>query len=769
MDENDKSVQILSNITVFNKYAKYLPDQFRRENWNEIVKRNMSMHIEKYPFLENEIRDVYEKFVMNKKVLPSMRSMQFAGKSIEVSPNRIFNCSYLPMDNWKAFGEVMFLLLGGSGVGCGIQKHQIEKLPEIHKPHKKRRFLVGDSIEGWSDAVKYLMKSYFYGGYKPIFDFRDIRPKGARLITSGGKAPGYEPLKRCLTNIELILERKDDGDQLKPIEVHDILCHIADAVLAGGIRRAALISLFSFDDNEMLTCKFGKWWELNPQRGRANNTAVIIRNRIKKKEFLEMWKKVQASGSGEPGLYFSYDKDGGLNPCVTGDMIILTDSGEMTIMELIRRFRECDKAPRILTYNFEENKYEYDDMVWGGLTRHDAKVVEIETDNDVKFKTTPDHLVYTSNGWINSSMSDHDDNFIFIEKENETEEFSISSVKFKSKKRVKNENVYDIKCRNNHNFFINGILVHNCGEVALRANQFCNLTEINVSNVESQEDLNDRAKAASFIGTLQAGYTDFHYLRPVWEKMTEKEALIGVGMTGIASGNVLSLDLKQAADMVKEENVRVSSLIGINPAARTTTVKPSGTSSCVLGCSSGIHAWHSKYYIRRFRIMKNESLYKYLEEHNPELVEDEYFNPLTTAIIQIPQKAPENAILRSESAFDLLERIKKFYTEWIVEGHVSGYNTHNVSATVSLKDDEWDDVGEWMWKNRDCFNGLSVLPYDCGSYQQPPFEEIDEKTFLKMSKNLKDINLDDVLEYDDTTELKGEVACSGGACELKNF
>jgi ribonucleoside-triphosphate reductase (thioredoxin) len=615
----DKSIDVLSEITVFTKYAKFLPEKSRRENWEEIVDRNRDMHIKKYPMLADEITNVYNNFVKTKKVLPSMRSLQFGGKPIEISPNRVFNCAYLPVDDWRAFGEIMFLLLGGTGVGYSVQSHHVEKLPEIHKPKKSRRYLVGDSIEGWADAVKYLMKSYFTGGVKPEFDFRDIRPKGARLITSGGKAPGPEPLKRCLMNLEFILDRKTDGEQLSPIEVHDIVCHIADAVLAGGIRRAALISLFSFDDEDMLTCKFGNWWELNPQRGRSNNSAVILRNRIEKDDFIELWKKIEASGSGEPGIYFNNDKDWGTNPC-------------------------C--------------------------------------------------------------------------------------------------------------------------EIALRPFQFCNLTEVNVDDVASQEDYEARCRAASFIGTLQAGYTDFHYLRPIWKRNTEKDALIGVGMTGIGSGLVLQLDMKAAATAVKDENARIAAIIGINKAARTTTVKPSGTSSLVLGCSSGIHAWHNDYYIRRMRVGKNEAIYQHLSINHPELVKDEFFSPHTTAVIEIPIKAPANAILRTESSMELLERVKRVYLDWIKTGHRTGSNTHNVSATISIKENDWETVGEWMWKNKHCYNGLSVLPYDGGTYTQAPFEDITSEEFYKLSNNITDVDLTNVYEEDDMTDLKGEAACAGNACEI---
>ena len=374
--------KILSDITVHMKYARYNPELQRRETWEELATRNMNMHVAKYPKYQTQIEGLYRDYVIPKKVLPSMRSFQFAGKPIEISPNRVYNCAYMPVEAVEAFPESMFLLLGGTGVGYSVQRHHVEKLPEILKPRddRKKRYLVADSIEGWADAVKVLMRSYFGDlRSKPVFDFSDIREKGAPLITSGGKAPGADPLKNCLFQIERILERKQDGDQLQPIEVHDIMCHIADAVLAGGIRRAALISLFSADDMDMITCKSGSWWEENPQRGRANNSAVLLRNRISRSFFMNLWQRIKDSGSGEPGIYLSNDKDWGTNPC-------------------------C--------------------------------------------------------------------------------------------------------------------------EIALRPYQFCNLTEINASSIESEQDFYERSMAAAFLGTLQATYTDFHYLRDVWRKTTEKDALL---------------------------------------------------------------------------------------------------------------------------------------------------------------------------------------------------------------------------------------------------
>ena len=614
----DISQQILSEVTVYMKYARYLPSESRRETWNELVTRNRDMHIKNFSELKSNIEKAYE-LVYDKKVLPSMRSLQFAGPAIKQTPSRIYNCAYLPIDDYRAFSEVMFLLLGGTGVGYSVQRHHVEKLPSITKPTKKRRYLIGDSIEGWADCIKMLMKSYFLGKPEPEFDFSGIRAKGALLVTSGGKAPGPQPLKDCVHNIKSILDRKNHGDQLSTLEVHDIICWIADAVLSGGIRRSATISLFSIDDQNMLQCKFGDWWETEPQRARANNSAVVVRHRVKKKDFFNIWEKVKESGAGEPGVYFTNDSEWGTNPCA---------------------------------------------------------------------------------------------------------------------------------------------------EIALRPFQFCNLCEVNVNDVGTQQELNDRVSAAALIGTLQTSYTNFHYLRDVWRRTTEKDALLGIGMTGIGSGRVQQLSLEEAATLAVETNKYYATEIGVNPAARITTVKPSGTTSCVLGTSSGVHAWHNDYYIRRIRVGKNEAIYTYLSIHHPELLEDDFFKPDSQAIISIPQQAPEGGILRHETSLELLERVKDIYERWIVPGHNSGNNTHNVSCTVSVKDDEWDEVGKWMWENREYYNGMSVLPYFGGSYKQAPFEDIDEKTFEGMFIGLKEVDLSGVVEVIDNTNLTGELACAGGACEI---
>lgn len=638
----DLGLEALSKITVFSKYAKYVPELKRRETWNEIVTRYEKMMIKKYPKLEEAILSTAT-MIREKKVLPSMRALQFAGPAAEVNNSRIYNCCFLPIDSIHSFSETMFLLLGGTGVGYSVQKHHVAQLPAITKPGKSRNYLIEDSIMGWADAVKVLMKAYLEGGFMPKFDFRAIRHKGARLVTAGGKAPGPEPLKLCLAHVESILSQLEPGQQLTPLQCHDILCHIANSVLAGGIRRSAMIALFSHDDEEMITCKYGNWYELNEQRGRANNSAVLERGSVGEEEFFDLWKRIEASGSGEPGIYWTNNKDWGTNPC-------------------------C--------------------------------------------------------------------------------------------------------------------------EIGLRPYQFCNLCEVNVSDIKDQEDLNNRVAAAAFFGTLQAGFTDFHYLRPIWAKTTQKDALLGIGMTGIGSGEILKYNLDVASNVGVVMNRMISAVIGTNEAARVTCIKPSGTTSLVLGTASGIHAWHNDYYLRTMRFNKNEDLAAYLMVNHPELCEDDVLRPHDTVCVRIPVKAPEGSIFRTETAIDTLERVKKFSTEWVKPGHINGDNTHNVSATISIDKerrysaphdvetnnafvvdkagdfDEWETVGYWMWNNREFYNGLSVLPYWGGNYKQAPFEDISKEEYEKRAETLQSIDLTKVMELDDAVDFGQVAACAGGACEI---
>ena len=587
--------EILSDIVVYNKYAKYLPTEQRRETWDELVTRNKEMHQGKFPQLKEEIEDVY-KMVYDKKVLPSMRSLQFAGKPIDINNSRIFNCSYLPIDDWRSFSEVMFLLLSGCGVGYSVQKHHIEKLPEIRIPKKTRRFLVGDSIEGWADSVKVLLKSYFgITAARPIFDFRDIRPKGAELITVGGKAPGPEPLRRALDKIEHILQTVvlSGRERLEPIEVYDIAMHASDAVLAGGVRRSATIALFSKDDQAMLTAKTGNWFVDNPQRGRSNNSAVIVRDECTREEFSECMKSIKEFG--EPGFYFVESKEHTTNPCV-----------------------EIGMFPQI-----------------------DCK-----------------------SGW-----------------------------------------------------------------------QGCNLTEINGGKCTNKEEFFKACRAGAILGTLQAGYTDFKYLGETSKKIFEREALLGVSVTGWMNNPDILLDAdiqREGAEIVKRVNKEVAELIGINAAARTTCVKPSGNASVLLETASGIHAEHAPRYLRHIQLNKDTEVAQLIAQTNPYMVEESVWSANgTDYCVGFPVISPEGSLYREDLyATNLLEKVKLVQQNWVEAGtneELCADKTvrHNVSNTVTVMPHQWNQVEDYVFENRHSFSGISFL---AGSgdkdYAQAPMTEV---------------------------------------------
>ncbi len=965
----DVGLEIMSRLITYSKYAKYKDELNRRETWDEIIDRYQNMMVNKYPNSASMIEKSIP-FIRQKRVLPSMRALQFAGPAAEVNNSRIYNCCYLPIDSIYSFSESMFLLLGGTGVGYSVQRHHVAQLPPISKRKEKktRTWLIEDSIMGWADAVKVLIKYHLNGGLRPKFDFRDIRPKGSRLITAGGKAPGPEPLRVCLAHIEFILDRKQEGEKLTPLECHDIMCHIANSVLAGGIRRSAMIALFSPDDEEMLTCKYGSWYELNEQRGRANNSAVLERGKVTEEEFFNLWRRIKASGSGEPGIYWTNNPDWGTNPSLRAGTRIITSDGVFPIEQLENKefivpnlngqwseakcwksgtdinlieikldtgesyfsspqhqwpvylngryvkvtaseLKSGDKLP-LNTFDREslfqrEGVGNYGEGFLAGwiygdgciTTRKDTgkKVVSIiasDKDNTIdtllkivnkidnidrkvykrgkcnEFQVgSPEFLLWMEKFTINkkseglpkgiwtdwseemirgfidglfssdghvptdlhgvslssshySLIKDVQDllgmygikssltkkiqkgvNFPNGYSDKEYITYSLRttvqgrgkfsrlfslSVEYKQSELEKSipykeefitikeaittslsEDVWDISVKDTtHCFHLPQVTTGNCCEIALRPYSFCNLCEINVNDIESQEDLIERTTMTTIFGTLQAGFTDFHYLRSIWQTNTQLDSLLGIGMTGIGSGNILQYDLKEAAEVAVKTNQVVSEMIGIPPAARVTCIKPSGTTSLVLGTSSGIHAWHNSYYLRTLRYGKDEEIAKYLMKNHPELCEDDVLRPSDTVCVRIPVKAPDNSILRSESPIDTLERVKKFSLEWIKPGHITGDNTHNVSATISVKDDEWDDVGQWMWENREVYNGLAVIPYHGGNYVQAPFEDITKEEYERRVEMLKSIDLTNVIETEDVVNFGQIAACSSGSCSI---
>lgn len=615
------SNKLLSEIVAFRTYARYIPHLSRREVLEETINRNMIMHLDRFPMLSRDIIKAYEQ-VHELKVMPSMRALQFGGEAITKNNCRLYNCSALSIDDQHAFGEILYLLLSGTGVGYSIQRHHVNRLPKIGMPREEGIFPIQDSIAGWAQAIDVLTQAYFYNRVRPVFDFSKIRPKGARLVTTGAKAPGPEPLKHMLEEVEKRF-RVAQGRSLRPIEVHDIICLISDCVLAGGVRRSAMIALFDRDDQEMLKSKSGEWWTHHPYRARANNSAVLPRKEVTKEEFKHIFETTRDSKAGEPGFFWTNNKD---------------------------------------------------------------------------------------------------------------------------------------------------ILTNPCAEISIKPFSFCNLTTVNQTGIVDKADFLKRVSAATIIGTLQATYTDFPYLRPIWKTTTEDEYLIGVSFTGIADANgiVTKAWLEEGAKLSKEINEKFAKKLGIKPAARCTTVKPEGTSSAVLGSSSGVHPRHSKYYLRRVRMNKIDVLAKYLQNTIPELIEDDMLSE-STIVVTIPQESPEHAITRhDEDCVKFLERVMDYNVHWIKAGHRNGDNNNNVSCTVSVKDEEWNKVEVFMWKHRGLYTGISLLPFDGGNYKQPPFEECDKEMYEKYMVLVKDLDLKNVIEVEDFNNQIDTIACGGGACELSS-
>jgi len=634
------------------KYAQYLPAHLRREVFAETVSRVEEMHIGRHPAFEAEIRSAFA-FVYEKKVLPSMRSMQFGGPAILANHNRIYNCSFTLIDRFEAFSDALFLLLSGCGVGYSVQFDHIEKLAIIPyiDPKQIRHHVVADTIEGWADALKALIQSYLDGVYLE-FSFHLIRPAGTPLKTSGGRAPGHVKLKESLENVRKVLDSVQ-GRKLRPVECHRILCHAADAVLSGGIRRSAMICLFSLDDSEMMNVKTGNWYKTEPWLANANNSVVLKRDDVRKKQFKRIFQMTRQWG--EPGFYFTADYDYGTNPCCEIGL-----NPKLTITKK-------DKA---------------------ALAK---KGIEVEVGD-------------TPTGWA-----------------------------------------------------------------------LCNLCEINAAKLTSLEDFKAAAKAAALIGTLQATYTKMPYLGWTSEMIAERDALLGIGMTGILDSPAIACNpefQKEVAENIKVWNAEFAAKLGVQPAARTTCVKPSGTTSLELGCvASGHHAHHARRYIRRVTADELEYVFQAFKAVNPHMC---VRKPDGKWVIEFPVEAPVGAMLKDDiRAIEFLDMVKSTQQNWVLPGNAReseapGLN-HNVSNTVTVQADEWEKVAEYLWDNREFFTGISLLAASGDKdYAYAPNEAIttqaDESRWNAILASYKPVDYTTLVEGSDGTNLAGEVACAGGVC-----
>ena len=598
---------IMSQTKFYEGYSRWDEQKARYETWEESVTRVMSMHRDFYADKMTErlslLIDEAENLYKLKYALGAQRALQFGGDQLLKHMMRMYNCTSTYADRPRFFSELFYVLLCGAGAGFSVQNHHVDKLPKVAERKKAAKgWVVEDSIEGWADSLGVLMSSYFtdnqqfpeFAGRKVYFDISGIRPKGA-MISGGFKAPGPEPLRRALDKIEHLLQTVvlSGRDTLKPIEVYDIAMHASDAVLAGGVRRSATICLFSKDDQEMLDAKTGNWFIDNPQRGRSNNSAVIVRDECTEDEFKNIMKSIKEFG--EPGFYFVESKEHTTNPCV-----------------------EIGMFPQI-----------------------DGKT-----------------------GW-----------------------------------------------------------------------QGCNLTEINGGKCTSKEEFFKACRAGSIMGTLQAGYTDFKYLEQTSKEIFEREALLGVSVTGWMNNPEILLDVeiqKEGAEIVKKVNKEVAALIGINPAARTTCVKPSGNASVLLETASGIHAEHSPRYLRHIQLNKETEVGQLIAQTNPYMVEESVWSANNTDYcVGFPIITPEGSLYREELyGTDLLEKVKLVQQNWVeagtnVELCADPTVRHNVSNTVTVMPHMWGKVEDYVYKNRHSFAGISFLGGTGDKdYAQAPMTEV---------------------------------------------
>jgi len=601
------SINTLQEYTRIAKYAKYIPENKRRETWKEQVTRVFDMHREKFSDNEEVLSYIEEaeSAVLKKEVLGSQRILQFGGDPIFKHNARVYNCGFGHINRARAFQELMYLLLCGCGIGFSVQKHHVSQLPIAARPSRlipNKQYIVPDTIEGWADAIGVLVTSYLGGnpefdeyiGTKVDFDYSEIRPAGSPL-SSGAKAPGPDGLRRSIEKIREVFEAAlgyENRVKLEPIHVYDIIMHAADAVISGGVRRSATIALFSPEDKAMATAKTGNWFVENPQRGRSNNSALLVRDETSKETFNELMSWVKEFG--EPGFVWAENTEMGFNPCV-----------------------EIGLYP-----------------------------IDVETGES---------------GW-----------------------------------------------------------------------QFCNLAEINGKKATTPENFYQACRAASIIGTLQAAYTNFPYLGETTENITKREALLGVSITGMMDNPDTLFDAqiqRNGAKIVKDVNKEVSEIIGINQAARTTCVKPAGSTSCILGTASGIHPHHAKRYFRRVQANVQENPVKHFKTFNPRAVERSVWDPNgVTEVITFLCEVPVGAKTKNQiDASRLLESVKLTQQNWVRYGInkdlcAQPWLSHNVSNTIHVRDNEWDEIADYIYKNRKYFAGISLIPNSGDKdYPQAPF------------------------------------------------
>ena len=621
------------------RYSRWLEEEGRRESWYETVDRlinffkthvniNLEVHI------EDEMWEEIITHILSLEVMPSMRALMTAGKALDREHIAGYNCSYIPIDSPKAFDEVLYVLMNGTGVGFSVERPYINGLPTIPDKefeHTDDVISVADSKEGWARAFRDLV-SYLYTGRIPKISVTKIRPAGSRLKTFGGRASGPQPLVD-LFDFTISKFKNAQGRKLTSLECHDIVCKTGEVVVVGGVRRSALISLSNLSDDRMRSAKTGEWWNTNPERALANNSAVYT-DQPDTGTFMKEWLSLYESKSGERGIF--------------------------------NRASAQAKARQ----NGRRN-------------------------GDVDFGTNP------------------------------------------------------------------------CSEILLRPNQFCNLTEVVVRSTDNMDTLKRKIKIATILGTIQATFTNFGYLRKRWLDNTEEERLLGVSLTGIMDNSVLNgtdIGLENTLQTLREVSIQTNkewaSKLGIPQSTAITCVKPSGTVSQLVDSASGIHARHNPYYIRTVRGDNKDPLTEFMKASGiPN--EPDYLKPDHTTVFSFPIMAPKGSVCRNDmTAIQQLELWKIYAEHWC---------EHKPSVTISVKENEWTPVGSWCWDNFKYLSGVSFLPHTDHTYKQAPYQDITAKKYKSLWKKLpKEIDWNKLQEFETEDNTKGsqQLACTAGVCEL---
>lgn len=610
------------------RYARWVPEENRRETWEETVNRYTSFFKKRFnEFPEEKVNDA----IKSLKVMPSMRCLMTAGPALERDEIAGYNCSFVAIDNAKAFDEVMYILMCGTGVGFSVERQFTNNLPvvaeEFHDTDTSIR--VKDSRIGWASAYRELI-SLLYSGRIPKWDTSGIRPSGSRLRTFGGRASGPKPLEDLFTFTVHTFKRAA-GRKLNSLECHDLVCKVADIVIVGGVRRSALISLSNLTDDRMRNAKNGAWWEDNVQRALANNS-VAYTERPDVGIFLKEWGTLYESKSGERGIF--------------------------------NRVAATKKAAA--NGRRDVDSYEYG--------------------------TNP------------------------------------------------------------------------CGEIILRSKGLCNLSEVVIRESDTLADLKEKIEVATIIGTFQSTLTNFRYLRSDWRKNQEEERLLGVSLTGIMDHPVLSKAndecvkwLTELREHAIEVNKLWASKLGIPESAAITTVKPSGTVSQLVGCSSGIHPAYANYYIRTVRMDNKDPITKFFKEEGVPN-EPDVTKPNDITIFSFPQKGTVSGVTRNET--NALEQLKLYST------YQKHWTEHNPSITVYYKDNEFLDVGAWIYNNFSDVSGVSLLPHSDHVYKQAPYQEITKEEYDKLVQNFPVVDWSKFKEEEDTTTGTQELSCTAGVCEV---